>query len=133
MKLLLDTSTFLWFITASPELPAEVSTAIQSPANEVCLSVVSFWEILVKHQLGRLPLPEEPSTYIPRQRDRHRVDSLPLHEAALTHLSKLPAIHRDPFDRMLVCQAIEHAFTLVTRDRAVRAYPVKTFWSAQAP
>ena len=131
MKLLLDTSTFLWFITASSELPEPVSAAIQSPANEVCLSVVSFWEILVKHQLGRLPLPEEPFAYIPRQRERHRIDSLPLHEAALTHLPKLPTVHRDPFDRMLVCQAIEHEFTIVTRDHELRAYPVKTFWTTR--
>lgn len=128
MSLLLDTATFLWFITASEQLPGRVADKIRSPDHEVWLSVVSFWEIQIKHQLGRLALPGLPSTYIPRQRARHRIDSLPLHEAALTHLPKLPQLHRDPFDRMLVCQAIEHECTIVTSDRAVQAYPVKTWW-----
>jgi PIN domain nuclease of toxin-antitoxin system len=67
MRILLDTSTFLWFITGDPKLPASVS-AIRSPTHEVWLSAVSFWEILIKHALGRLPLPEPPSLYVPRRR-----------------------------------------------------------------
>lgn len=128
MRLLLDTSTFLWFLSADSKLPETVSQAIRSPENEVWLSVVSFWEILVKHQLGRLPLPEPAFTYIPRQRERHRIGTLPLEEGAMVHLTKLPRIHRDPFDRVLVCQALEHDLLLVTSDEVVQSYPVKILW-----
>ena len=128
MRLLLDTSSFLWFLTGDRQLSEAAALAIRSAENDVWLSVVSFWEILVKHQLGRLPLPKPPSSYISRQRRLHRIASLPLHERAMAHLPKLPSIHRDPFDRMLVCQSIEHNLLLVTSDRALHAYPVKTLW-----
>lgn len=128
MKLLLDTSVFLWYLTADSKLPANVVEKIRLPENAVWLSVVSFWEILVKHQLGKLPLPEAPFTYIPKQRERHAIDSLGLDEKAVSHLPKLPSLHRDPFDRMLVCQAIEHDLSLVTSDELVQSYPVKILW-----
>ena len=128
MKLLLDTSVFLWYIAGSRRLPTDIAAAVRAPENEVCLSVVSLWEILSKHNLGRLPLPEPAATYIPRQRERHRIESLPLVESAITHLAKLPDRHADPFDRMLICQAIEHDLTLVSSDRAIHAYPVRVLW-----
>jgi len=128
MNLLLDTCAFLWYISGDERLPAAAREAIRSPENEVWLSVVSFWEILVKHRIGRLAIPAAPGAYIPRQRDRHRIGSLPLEEAAITHLSRLPDLHSDPFDRMLICQAIEHNLTILTPDPAVRAYPVRTLW-----
>ncbi|MEE9562510.1 MAG: type II toxin-antitoxin system VapC family toxin [Thermoanaerobaculia bacterium] len=129
MRLLLDTSIFLWYLSGDSRLAEGVGEAIRSPDNEVWLSVVSFWEILVKHQLGRLPLPEAPHSYIPKRRARHGIESLALDEEALVHLPKLPEIHRDPFDRMLVSQAIEHEMSLVTSDDKLRAYPVKLFSS----
>ena len=128
MKLLLDTSVFLWYIAGSRRLPTDIAAAVRAPENEVCLSVVSLWEILIKHNLGRLPLPEPAATYIPRQRERHCIESLPLVESAITHLAKLPDRHADPFDRMLICQAIEHDLTLVSSDRAIHAYPVRVLW-----
>jgi PIN domain nuclease of toxin-antitoxin system len=128
MKLLIDTSAFLWFLTADKQLSGAAATAIRSPENDVWLSAVSFWEILVKHQLGRLPLPEPPSSYIPKQRKRHGISSLALREKALAHLPKLPTHHEDPFDRMLVCQSLEHDLIFVTSDPFIRAYPVKTLW-----
>jgi PIN domain nuclease of toxin-antitoxin system len=128
MKLLLDTSAFLWFLTSDRRLSGTAADAIRSPENEVWLSSVSLWEILVKYQLGRLPLPGPPSSYIPKQRKRHGIASLALRERAVAHLTKLPAIHRDPFDRMLVCQSLEHNLSLVTSDPALSAYPIKTFW-----
>jgi PIN domain nuclease of toxin-antitoxin system len=128
MRLLLDTSAFLWFLTADERLSTGASAAIRSPDNDAWLSAASFWEIMVKHQLGRLPLPEPPSTYIPRQRKRHGIASLAIREKALTHLPKLPTLHKDPFDRILVCQSLEHGLILVTSDPLVQAYPVKTLW-----
>ena len=128
MKLLLDTSVFLWYIAGSRRLPTDIAVAVRAAENDVRLSVVSLWEILIKHTLGRLSLPEPPAAYIPRQRERHRIDSLPLVESAIAHLAKLPHTHSDPFDRMLICQAIEHDLTLVSSDRAIHAYPVRVMW-----
>lgn len=97
---------------------------IRNLDNEVYLSVVSLWETIVKHQLGRLLLPLPPETYLPVQRQKHQIASLPLDEASVLQLARLPALHRDPFDRMLVCQALTHDLTIATVDEAVCAYPV---------
>ena len=90
------------------------------------MSVVSLWEVIVKHRLGKLPLPQPPEGYLPIQREQHRISSLPLDEASVSQLAQLPSIHRDPFDRMLICQALEHDLTLVTVDGTVCNYPVAT-------
>lgn len=81
---------------------------------------------MIKHQLGKLPLPEPPGQYLPEQRRRHSISSLTVDEASVARLAGLPPLHRDPFDRLLVCQALEHGLTLITVDDAVRAYPVDT-------
>ncbi len=125
MRLLLDTHVFLWYITADARLPAALRDAIQNPANAVFLSVASIWEAVIKYGLGKLPLPAPPQEYLPRQRELHLIASLPIEEGALAHLAKLPPLHRDPFDRILVAQALQHDLTLVTIDDAVKAYPVK--------
>ncbi|MGH9898077.1 MAG: type II toxin-antitoxin system VapC family toxin, partial [Pyrinomonadaceae bacterium] len=83
-----------------------------------------LWEAIIKHQIGKLLLPLRPERYLPIQRARHRISNLPLDESSVARLAGLPAIHRDPFDRMLICQAIEHDLTIVTADNAIRAYPV---------
>jgi PIN domain nuclease of toxin-antitoxin system len=124
MKLLLDTHVFLWYISADPQLPVAFRDAIRDPANEVYLSVGSVWEVVIKYALGKLPLPEAPAEYLPRQREAHRIATLPIEEAALVHLAGLAALHRDPFDRLLIAQALQHGLTLLTVDDAVRAYPV---------
>jgi len=123
MRLLLDTHIFLWFISGDTRLPPRWRDGIRAPGNEIYLSVVSLWEAIIKHRLGKLPLPHPPETYLPVQRVQHQIASLSLDEASVCHLATLPAVHRDPFDRMLVCQAIEHALTLVTVDPVFEAYP----------
>jgi len=107
MKLLLDTHVFLWFISGDNRLPDAMRDSIRDLNNEVYLIVVSLWEVIVKHQLGRLPLPQPPESYLPVQRERHRISSLSLDEASVSQVANLPPIHRDPFDRMLICQAIQ--------------------------
>ena len=124
MKLILDTHIFLWFISGDNRLPDDMRDSIRDSGNEVFLSVVSLWEIIVKHQLGKLPLPHPPESYIPLQRDRHQISSLTLDESSVSQLAKLPSIHRDPFDRMLICQAVEHRMTIVTVDNIISSYPV---------
>jgi PIN domain nuclease of toxin-antitoxin system len=124
MRLLLDTHVFLWYITADPRLPATFRAAIQDPANAVYLSAASVWEAVIKHGLGKLPLPAPPADYLPGQRDAHGIASLPVDEGAMPHLAALPPLHRDPFDRLLVAQALQHGLTVATVDPEVRAYPV---------
>ncbi|MEH1863806.1 MAG: type II toxin-antitoxin system VapC family toxin [Nostoc sp.] len=125
MKLLLDTHIFLWFISSDRRLSNTFIEIIRNTDNDVYLSIISIWEVTVKYQLGKLPLPQSPEIYLPIQRERHLITSLPLTEDSVVQLSKLPNIHRDPFDRMLICQALQHDLTIVTVDDAIRAYPVK--------
>ena len=124
MKILLDTHFFLWFISGDPKLPRDFRGAIRAPNNEVYLSSVSVWETIVKYELGKLPLPESPDTYLPQQRDLHKIASLALDESSVVRLSKLPKLHRDPFDRMLICQALQNSLLIATVDKEVRSYPV---------
>ena len=127
MRLLLDTHIFLWLITGDRRITETMQIDVLNPANEVYLSVVSVWEISVKYQLGRLPLPEPPQIYLPVQRQRHEITSLSLDEASISQLARLPSIHRDPFDRMLVCQALEHDLTIVTVDEMLQSYPARIY------
>lgn len=128
MKLLLDTCAFLWLIRGRTEASARARTLFADPANEVYLSAVSSWEIAVKHRLGKLPLGDNPARYVPNERARHGIAALPLREADTLLLGKLPELHRDPFDRMLVCQAIANQMTLLTPDPLILQYPVLTEW-----
>ena len=125
MKLLLDTHIFLWYISKDKRLPVALKDAIRDLENQVFLSVVSIWEAIVKYQLGKLPLPYPPETYLPQQRKRHLIATLDLDEASVSHLPTLPRIHRDPFDRILICQALEHGLILVTTDKQISQYPVQ--------
>ena len=128
MKLLLDTCTFLWSIEGGAAVSEPAKAALAQPANSVYLSSVSAWEIAVKHSLGRLPLPEPPERYVPEQRRARGIDPLPLAEEVALHLTRLPLLHRDPFDRMLICQALIGGLTLVTPDPEISRYPVRTLW-----
>ncbi len=124
MRLLLDTHVFLWSITADPRLPAIFLAAIREPANEVYLSAASIWEAVIKYGLGKLPVPAPPADYLPWQRDAHGIAALPIDEGAMTHLAGLPSLHRDPFDRLLIAQALQHGLTIATVDADVAGYPI---------
>lgn len=124
MRILLDTHIFLWFITGDTRLSTDVQNAIRDLENEVFLSAASVWEVIVKYQLGKLPLPENPETYLPKQRSLHQIAALALDESSVARLGQLPPLHRDPFDRMLICQAVQKGLIIATVDAAIRAYPV---------
>lgn len=128
MKCLLDTCTFLWIVAGVKDLSSEASQIFATPVNEVFLSAVSVWELSVKHALGKLPLPRTLDRFIVEERERHGIAALPLNERAILHLHKLPLLHRDPFDRMLICQAIGHDCVLLTPDPLIAQYPVRTRW-----
>lgn len=122
MKLLLDTHIFLWLITN--KLDERCSNAISNQDNKVYLSVVSVWEAMIKYQLGKLPLPESPEIYLPKQRERHQIASLSISETTIAQLAKLPPLHKDPFDRLLLCQSLEHNLIIMTEDTAIISYPL---------
>ena len=126
MKLLLDTHIFLWFISENPKLAGPKKALIQSKKNRIFLSPVSMWECMVKFQIGKLEFPESPELFIPRQREFHGIDSLQLSELDVRHLLSLPHLHRDPFDRMLICQAIENELVIMTNDKAIQEYDIVT-------
>ncbi|HWR59543.1 MAG TPA: type II toxin-antitoxin system VapC family toxin [Thermodesulfovibrionales bacterium] len=124
----MDTCTFLWIVSGSPELSDTSRRLYTDPDNDVFLSVVSAWEILVKHNLGKLPLPEAPHKFIKKWRSLHSIDSLQLDEASVLQLSRLPEYHKDPFDRILICQAIANSLVILTPDTNITKYPVRVEW-----
>ncbi|MDQ7063337.1 MAG: type II toxin-antitoxin system VapC family toxin [candidate division KSB1 bacterium] len=125
MRLLLDTHIFLWYISGDKRISKSIKHQIQNAENDVFLSVISIWECIVKYQLGKLTLPDSPEKYLSYQRKRHQIANLDLDESSIMHLPHLPSIHRDPFDRILVCQAIEHQLTLITMDQQLKKYPIR--------
>ncbi len=124
MRILLDTHIFLWFVTNNSRLEGEIKEIISDSENEIYLSVISIWESMIKYQLGKLPLFESPEIYLPRQRELHQIVSLQISESDVAQLAKLPPIHRDPFDRMLISQALQNDLTVATVDTLIRSYPV---------
>jgi PIN domain nuclease of toxin-antitoxin system len=128
VRLLLDTCTFLWIVGGAPEVSPRAAQLFAAAENEVFLSAVSAWEIAVKYQLGRLELSEPPERFVAAQREAHGIEPLPLDEESALQVARLPALHRDPFDRMLVCQAIVHGLAILTPDPLVAQYPARTIW-----
>jgi len=127
MTLLLDTHTFLFAIADVKKLSAKVRSLLQDPKNERVLSVVSLWEIAVKIQIGKLELPEDPAFYQKHLSLLH-ASLLTVEPRHIFELMRLPLLHRDPFDRLLLAQAKVDSLTLVTRDNAMSQYDVATLW-----
>ncbi len=124
--LLLDTHAFIWFVESDENLPTVVKSRIEI-ADTVYLSIASLWEIAIKTSLGKLVLQREYES-IEVGLDSAGITLLPISFADTVHLLKLPFHHRDPFDRMLVAQAITHSLSLVSRDAVLDAYPIQRLW-----
>jgi len=122
MKILVDTSIFIWYITANEKLNHEHLRIIKDLNNEIYLSVISIWEVTIKQQIGKITFPLEVPEYFLIQRKKHKIKSLHLDENTIRNLPMLPHIHRDPFDRMLICQAMEHDLFLMTVDETIKKY-----------
>ena len=128
MRILLDTCAFLWIISGDRKLSDRAAELFMDADNDVHLSAVSTWEISIKHALRRLSLPDAPERFIPEQRRMHGIESLSLDEESTMCLKRLPKIHDDPFDRMLICQAIVNGMAILTPDEFISRYPVRTIW-----
>jgi len=128
MKALLDTHTFLWWITDDPRLSTKVREIIGEGANELYLSAASGWEMAIKVSLGRLRLPDALERFIPEQLALNAIESLPVQMSHALRVYALPDYHRDPFDRLLIAQAQLEGLPILTRDTQIARYQVKTIW-----
>jgi PIN domain nuclease of toxin-antitoxin system len=128
MRLLLDTHTFLWFINGSPQLSQTGRALIIDPSNESFISIASLWEIAIKVSLGKLQFDEPVERLIPQQIHANGFDMLDIAPSRIWGVAALPFRHRDPFDRMLVAQAIIEQIPIVSSDIAFDAYPVERLW-----
>jgi PIN domain nuclease of toxin-antitoxin system len=125
VRFLVDTHCWLW-LQASPErLAPEVLSLRESSSNDLGLSAASSWEISIKYALGKLPLPEPPSRYIPSRMASSGSSGLAVEHAHAIRVAELPPHHRDPFDRLLVAQAQIEKLVLLTADRQFESYDVK--------
>lgn len=129
MRILLDTHTLLWFVDASPNLSDHAREVIEEPANQKIVSIVSLWEIAIKHSLGRLVLSLPLDQYINTYLTPSKVELLPIETLHILTFSQMPWHHRDPFDRILVAQAITENIPIISVDTALDAYSVQRIWN----
>jgi PIN domain nuclease of toxin-antitoxin system len=129
MKALLDTHTFLWWITDQPRLPHRVRAIIEDAKNEIFVSAATGWEIIIKFQLGRLLLPDNPESYLMEQIQSNAFQPLPIQLRHSLRLLALPSLHKDPFDRMLIAQALFEDLPILSSDTQIARYPVEVIWS----
>jgi len=128
MKVLLDTHTFLWWITDDDRLSSTAREIITNGDNELFLSAATGWEISIKAQLGRIKLPKEPHSFIAEQLRLNSIQSLPIHMSHALHIYSLPNHHRDPFDRMIIAQAQLEDLPILTMDSQIARYQIKVIW-----
>ena len=129
MKYLLDTHCFVWMAVAPQRLNATAQAALRDGGNELYLSAASAWEVAIKQAIGKLTLPEPPEAWVLRQMRALDLLALPIQPIHALRTAQLPSQHRDPFDRLLVSQALIEGLTLVTADEQLRAYPVPLLWA----
>jgi PIN domain nuclease of toxin-antitoxin system len=125
--LLLDTCTFIW-LASEPDRLSKAARAALDRAKDIVLSDVSVWEICLKWQAGKIALPAPPRSWVGEQVREWRLERLAVELEHLYRSVEIPALHRDPFDRLLVAQTIVHDAKIVTPDPAIHQYPVATVW-----
>ena len=129
VKLLLDTHAVVWWWLDDPRLPAAARAAIASAGNTVCVSAASAWELTTKNRLGKWPEVDRIVTEFPTLLRRSRFMPLPISVEHARLAGGLTGSHRDPFDRMLIAQAMAEKAALVSTDAIFRAYDVDLVWS----
>lgn len=129
MKILLDTHVFLWFISGDSKLVPAAQALIEDPTSERFISTAAIWEITIKSSLGKLTVPTPPSTLIKDHIWSNAIDILAIQPNHLDILQTLPYHHKDPFDRLMIAQAIADNLNVITADGAFSDYSVSTSWA----
>ena len=128
MNYLLDTHTFMWWDSNASMLSPTVLNAISDEKNQVFVSLVSIWEITIKNQIGKLSLRDDIANIFKQQEEKNGFKLLKIELPHVLKVGELPLHHRDPFDRMLIAQAMVEGFTLLSKDENIRRYPVTVVW-----
>ncbi|NOT59395.1 MAG: type II toxin-antitoxin system VapC family toxin [Acidobacteria bacterium] len=128
MRLLLDTHAFLWFVLDDPSLSAQARNLIADESNEIEISPATYWEVAIKIGIGKYSLVEPLSDFFERELDANEFRVLPIEPRHVAPLTSLPFHHRDPFDRLIIAQAMVEGISIVSIDAAFDPYPVKRLW-----
>ncbi len=128
MRLLLDTQAFLWFVLDDPRMSAIASALVAAPDNDIEISPASYWEIAIKISLKKYELQEPYEVFMERELVTNQFRILPIEPRHTAVLTGLPFHHRDPFDRLLVAQAMVEKIPLISNDMALDAYSVQRLW-----
>jgi PIN domain nuclease of toxin-antitoxin system len=128
MNYLLDTSTFIWMASEPQQLSSTATAICSNRANTLFLSIGSIWELQIKLQIGKLTLPLPLEQMIENQQQVNQLQLLPIMIKHVLGLDKLPPIHKDPFDRMLIAQTLVEGLSIVSRDSEIVKYPVSVVW-----
>ena len=128
MRILLDTMAFLWWVTDDRSLPDKVRKVVSDPENLIFFSAASAWEIVIKAKLGKLKLKQTAARFVRRHLQKNDISGLAIDVSHALHVYKLPDIHRDPFDRILIAQAQLERMDLATNDEDIQKYDVSIMW-----
>jgi PIN domain nuclease of toxin-antitoxin system len=128
MRLLLDTHAFLWFVLDEPQLSATARALIADPSNEIDVSPATYWEIAIKIRLEKYILPDPFQEFMEREIALNRFNILHIEPRHVAPITTLPFHHKDPFDRLLVAQAMVEQIPLVSNDSDLDAYPIRRLW-----
>ena len=128
MKLLLDTHTFLWLVEGNASLSAVAQAALADPANELYLSAAAVWELAIKAGNKKLVLTDPLDVFVSKWTTVYQLAPLPIHTVHALGVVGLPDHHRDPFDRILIAQALVEGMTLVSADTKFALYSVPILW-----
>lgn len=127
MNLLIDTHALIWFITDSDNLPRKTKTIIENKENDCFVSIATYWEIGIKSSIGRLNLNSELKTIFEIIKETG-FDTVPITTNQIVINASLAFHHQDPFDRIIIAQAISEKMTIITKDSQIDNYDVKTIW-----
>lgn len=128
MRLLLDTHAFLWFVLNDPSLSAAARAIVGDPQNDVLISPATCWEIAIKVSIGKYQLPGPFADFLDDQIARNDLTMLPISVRHTAVVASLPFHHKDPFDRLLIAQAIVENIPLLSVDAVFDSYPVTRLW-----
>jgi PIN domain nuclease of toxin-antitoxin system len=129
VRILIDTHIFIWYIQNSERLPRSIVTLINDGKNDVLLSVASIWEMAIKQSTGKLNLGVPYASFIEEQMRLNNIELLPIRLEHFEVITTLPFHHRDPFDRLLIAQAMVEDLIIVSADSMFSLYPVQRMWS----